>query len=264
MSKQAPFYDPIEQELIHGFSQLPSSTFRMWEPCLSVPFWEMNLWGGYVTEAQEYGSRLQLRGEESVARWKKAMQHSLWGFDSPKHKEFGNDLRVRLSGPMGPFITSPWNLKCSHHYSVYERLTGNDISTFDRIVEWGGGSGDFAKFVFNMGFSGEYVIADLPGTSLVSKANISEDPSLYNVSWTTTPPPTSDKKTLFVSTWALSETPMDLRVEVMETVSPDNWLIIYQRHIWDYDNERFFSCWEGEREEIPWIKWDRGSELIAW
>ena len=263
MSNHAPHYDSTEEALLYCWAHMPTSYFRTWGPSLNVPFWEMNLWGGYVTEAQRHGRTMVLRGEESLARWKSAMQHSMWGFGDPQYEEFGNSMKVRLSRPMGTVITSPWNLKCSHHYSVYERLTRNDITSFDRIVEWGAGSGDFAKFVFKMGFSGEYIIADLPGTSLISQANISENPAFYNVSWTQTPPPSSDKKTLFVSTWALSETPMDLRVEVMETLQPDNWLIIYQRQIWDYDNTGYFHSWEGEREEIPWIVWDGGSELIA-
>ncbi len=57
---------------------------------------------------------------------------------------------------------------------------------------------------------------------------------------------------------------MDLRTEVLKTVDPDNWLIIYQREIWGYDNNAYFIPLWGKREEIPWIRWDGGSQLIAY
>ena len=266
MPNQAPFYDDHEKDLLENYSNMPSSSFRVWKPCLRVPFYEVHLWGGYLTEAYEYGYRHNIKEEkelEKIATWREAMKFSKWGF-TEKAGHFAETMKVRISITGGPMISSPWSLKSCHHYSAYEKLSGNDINSFERIVEWGGGSGDFARFVFDMGFKGEYIIADLPGTSLISKANLSQNPDHYKVTWTTTPPPESDKKTLFVSTWALSETPMDLRVEVMNTVRPDNHLIIYQSTIWDYDNELFFGLWPGEREDVPWIYWGGGSQLIAY
>ena len=265
MSNHAEFYDEFEKTLLGIYSRKPANSFREWEPSWRVPFYETQLWGGYLTETYDYGHRhnyLNKTSQDKLETWRAAMEYTKWGF--VEKLEFADLMRVRANLIGGHVVTAPWILKCCHHYSSYERLTGTEINSFERIVEWGGGAGDFARFVFDMGFKGEYVLADLPGTSLISKANLSDKPDFYNVTWTTTPPPSSDKKTLFVSTWALSETPMDLRTEVLKTVDPDNWLIIYQREIWGYDNNAYFIPLWGKREEIPWIRWDGGSQLIAY
>lgn len=263
MTTPNEYYQKTEKRLQQIARENHPSTFRSWRPNCEVPFYEIYNYGGYVNHAWEEGQRRVRRGHEAYALWHKAMEHSGWGFFGNDHRYF--DCATRIKTPHGGIRSSTYNLKSNHHYSSYERLTGSRINYFDRIVEWGAGVGDLAKFIKKLDFKGEYIIVDLPGTMLSSQANFAEWPKSYHPTFTTKPPPHDGRKTLFISTWALSETPMELRDPAIEIIKPDNWLIIAQRKMerWGYDNEKYFKDWKGVREEIPWNVWDGGSFIIA-
>ena len=266
MTTPNDYYSKTDKELQKLAHTNHPSTFRTWEPVWDVPFFEPYVWDGYLTHAKEECARrghLGIRNLDQYAQWFSAMGHSSWGFYGADRMYF--DCAFRLKTGKGFIRSSSYSLKANHHYSSYERLTGIQINQFDRIVEWGAGVGDLAKFIFKMGFKGDYTIVDLPGTLLSSRANFAEWPKSYWPTFTSEPPPHDGRKTLFISTWALSETAMELRDPALEIIKPDNWLIIYQRNIeeWGYNNAEYFKDWEGEREEIPWIVWDGGSEIIA-
>ena len=69
--------------------------------------------------------------------WFKAMRHVPRGFtpgNSDIEQHFVYDLDPK-------FQTNAWNLRSNHHYQTYQRLSGNKINRFNRIVELGGGCG---------------------------------------------------------------------------------------------------------------------------
>jgi hypothetical protein len=262
MTTPNDYYKKTELELQKLAAANHPSTFRLWKPNYKVPFYEVLNYPQYVAFAQKEALR-RYRSPEEYAKWYMAMEHSGWGFYGNDRAYF--DCGVRIKTPKGISRTSTYNLKANHHYSSYERLTGNIINNFERIVEWGAGVGDLAKFIFKLGYRNHYTIVDLPGTLLSAKANFAEWPQSYHPIFTSEPPPHTGERTLFISTWAFSETAMELRDPALEVIKPDNWLIIAQRNIkeWGYDNETYFKDWEGKREEMSWIDWDGGSFILA-
>ena len=263
MTTPNEYYEKTEAQLKDCAERFHPSTFRSWEPNQKVPFYEVYTYPEYIAYARMEAQRRFLKSAEEYAKWFSAMQHSHWGFQGYDQLYF--DCAYRLKTVRGVCRTSAYNLKANHHYSTYERLAKKRIDRFERIVEWGAGVGDLAKFIIKLGFRGEYTIVDLPGTLLSAKANFAEWPQSYRPTFTSEPPPHDGRRTLFVSTWAFSETAMELRDPALEVIKPDNWLIIAQRNIkeWGYNNEEYFKDWEGQREEIPWIDWDGGSFILA-
>jgi hypothetical protein len=263
MTTPNDFYKETEEELKHCAAKYHPSTFRMWPPNCRVPFYEVHLYDGYLSHAVQESSRRLKAGPEAYAEWCGAMNHSAWGYYKNDRLFFDHFIKVKTT--VGEVRTSTYNLKANHHYSSYERLTGRYINSFERIVEWGAGVGDLAKFILKMGYKGEYTIVDLPGTTLSSQANFAEWPRSYRPIFTSEPPAHDGRKTLFISTWAFSETPMELRDPALEIIKPDNWLIVAQRNLveWGYNNEEYFKDWKGRREEIPWIAWDDGSFILV-
>lgn len=263
MTTPNEYYAKTEAQLKDCAERFHPSTFRSWEPNQKVPFYEVYSYPEYIAYAHMEAHRRYLKSPNEYAQWYSAMEHSPWGFQGYDQLFF--DCAHRLKVPKGTLRTSTYNLKANHHYSTYERLAKKRISRFERIVEWGAGVGDLAKFIIKLGFRGEYVIVDLPGTLLSAKANFAEWPQSYRPTFTSKPPPHDGRKTLFVSTWAFSETAMELRDPALEVIKPDNWLIIAQRNIkeWGYNNEEYFKNWEGQREDMPWIDWDGGSFILA-
>ena len=263
MTTPNDYYKQTEIDLQRLAKTNHPSTFRLWPPNLSVPFYEVHNYDGYLSHAKYESDKRLKEGAESYAMWHKAMEHSGWGFYGGDQYFF--DCATKIKTKTGSVRSSTYNLKANHHYSCYERLSHNYINGFSRIVEWGAGVGDLAKFILKLGFKGDYTIVDLPGTLLSSGANFAEWPKSYRPTFTSEPPPHDGRRTLFVSTWAFSETPMELRDPALEIIKPDNWLIVAQRNIqnWGYDNEEYFKDWEGVREEIPWNVWDGGSFILA-
>ena len=118
----------------------------------------------------------------------------------------------------------------------------------------------------DMGYEGEYIVVDLPGTRKVAEANFADMPSYLRPKTTDTVPEAA-RSTCLVSTWALSETPVETREEVMSRLKPDGYLFTYQRNIFDVDNEQWFSNLAqqqgGSFEEIDFLGWDGGSAYLC-
>ena len=171
--------------------------------------------------------------------WFKAMRHVPRGFTPGK-----SDIEQHFVYDLDPkFQTNAWNLRSNHHYQTYQRLSGNKINRFNRIVELGGGCGDFCRFVRDMGYDGEYVIWDLPMVSLIQQISLSD----VSVSFTHHVPKPAPR-TLFVATWSLSETPLEFREDMVKKLSPNNYLICYQHEFEDLSNTEYFDTWTGSRE----------------
>lgn len=224
------------------------SSFRCLDIVKQIPLYEVNNYNGYYDFAKEV---YEIQSEEFIPKWKMAMSHSSHGYCDC------SDDYLRQSIKLNDITTSPTNLKCNHHYYTYNLQTGKDILDYERIVELGGGVGDMAKFIRHMGFKGEYVIIDLPEVLEIQKYNLNG----YDV-YLTDKPVENKPNTLFISTWALSECPMEWRKEVIDTLKPENYLITYQNNFEGLDNESYFSKWEGLRFDIPWIVWDGGSKYL--
>lgn len=219
----------------------------------TMPFFESKFYPEYFGYAADIWHWMDKSWQDGFGRWKRAM--------SANPSEFSVWANWDLfTWNLKDIRTSTWHIKSNHHYFRYYTLTGIAPNDFDRIVEVGAGCGDMCKFVLDMGFSGEYVIVDLPEVQEVQKHNLRD---YSQVNWTTEPVQYDPKKrTLFISTWALSELTLAWRQELVDALKPEHYLIAYQREFEDIDNEAWFSEWEGYREELPWIHYDGGTEYI--
>jgi hypothetical protein len=58
---------------------------------------------------------------------------------------------------------------------------------------------------------------------------------------------------MFISNWALSETPLALRAQILSLVRDfDYFLVVYQPVFGEVDNERFFSEMQNDFHNIRW------------
>jgi|TARA_A100001011_G_C14147829_1_gene772696 hypothetical protein len=222
--------------------------FRDWHSVSIIPLYECHLYQEYLDYAKDIYDSLE---ESEKYIWEFCMSHTTYGYTFKHH------FHKKHSIPFRHFTTNPYNLKSNHHFFKYQTHTKNKITEFDRIVELGGGCGDFCKFVMNMGYTGDYVIIDLPVVTKIQKQNLAG----YDVRFTSAPVHYREN-TLFVSTWAISECPIEWRNEIISKLNPSNWLISYQSKFNEVDNEKYFKDFEGVREKIPWIHWDGGSKYI--
>jgi len=254
-------YDDLMATLKVEFNDLEDkSAWRDVNIIQKMPFYETKFYPeyfGYATEIYQWLKGVSGKKNNKFSgdfdRWRLAMTPDASDFRKWSNYEY-------YTFNMFDIRTSTWMTKSNHHYYRYFTLTGNNPKDFDRIVEVGGGCGDMCKFINLMGFKGEYIIVDLPQVQEIQKRNLRD---FTNVEWTTKAVENDPKKrTLFISTWALSELTLAWREELVNALKPEHYLITYQRDFEDIDNEQWFSGWEGYREELPWIVWDRGSSYI--
>jgi hypothetical protein len=218
-----------------------------------MPFYETKFYKDYYDYALHIYNKLKFSNILKFNTWKLAMIPSTEGFNN-------YDIWNKFTFKLNDIISSTWHIKQSHHYFKYEEYTGKSINDFDRIVEFGGGCGDMCKFIKQMGFDGEYIIIDLPEVHEIQKNNLI---SYYNIKFETNPiKGDENKRTLFMATWSISETTLELRNEIINTLQPNEYLIVYQRQFENISNVKWFKDWKGYREELPWIVWDGGSEYI--
>lgn len=135
-----------------------------------------------------------------------------------------------------------------HH--IYSMLK-LDLPLFelDSIFELGGGYGSLCRVISRMGFDGEYSIYDLPVFLYLQRYFLTKV-GILNVHFLTEVKPKSVG--LFVSLWALSECPMDLRIKVFNEINADNYLIAFQGSFSGIDNVEFFEKFAHRK---PYIKW---------
>jgi hypothetical protein len=215
--------------------QLPNpvpDNYREMVAINSIPLFETQIIPEFVDQARSDMAK-------ASPEWFKAMRHVPRGF-TPDNSDIERHFVLDLDPK---FQTNAWNIRSNHHYQTYQRLTGNKINRFNRIVELGGGCGDFCRFVRDMGFGGEYVIWDLPMVSRIQQVALSD----VAVSFTHHVPKPAPR-TLFVATWSMSETPQEFREIITSKLNPNNYLICYQHEFEDLSNTEYFDTWTGNRE----------------
>lgn len=113
--------------------------------------------------------------------------------------------------------TTPVTLQHAYHLMRYETTQRcRFVADLDLVVEVGGGYGNFARMLRTDGFSGEYVVVDLPVTQVFQRAYL----ALSNVAARLVTEDRLDtvdvagRRVGFVSTFALSETPLAFRAKV--------------------------------------------------
>jgi hypothetical protein len=198
--------------------------------------------------------------------------------------DWGNRWRGAIEeSPAGhpfPFLSYPDSsgnlIHHAYHLAQFEEKSGIRVDKMDYVLEFGGGYGSLCRLFHKLGFQGKYVIFDLPYFSALQQfylkslaipvhavdgfitANkgvvcLSELAQL-NAILSNDP---TEKNSMFVATWSISEIPFYLRNEVLPMVAKFKaFLIAYQDQFEEVNNTEFFSNWrETFDKEIVWKDW---------
>lgn len=155
----------------------------------------------------------------------------------------------------------------AYHVAKFEKISGREILDFDFIFEYGGGYGSMCQLVQNLGFKGKYIIFDLPilsalqnfflkinrlKTSLYSFDKRAEIFCLDNINEVEKTIPKKGKK-LFIATWSLSESPLEIRKKIYPIIQQMNaHLIGYQDYFGDVDNHQYFKDYRKRLSKLQW------------
>ncbi len=175
-----------------------------------------------------------------------------------------------------PFLYKPGSsgnlLHHCHHIFQLERICDVDVTKLDTVVEFGGGYGSLCRLVHNLGFRGRYVIYDLPEFSALQRfflrsidtpvretAGDFAQPGIYLLTDLATmrsaaqsiPDP---RRALFIATWSLSESPVELRELFLPLVSAFGYyLFAYQSKFGPVDNLEYFREYSrAKAREVEW------------
>ncbi|KKR32422.1 MAG: hypothetical protein UT65_C0001G0017 [Parcubacteria group bacterium GW2011_GWF2_39_8b] len=160
-----------------------------------------------------------------------------------------------------------------HAYSIalFSETFSLKIKSCHNIFEFGGGYGSLVRFMYQFGFTGKYIIFDLPEFSFLQKYYLSGIPRLgidFNkntertekvVSLTTTIEQSVNSVgnkplDIFIALWSLSECPIALREEIFKLLPlPKYFLIAYQEKFNNIDNVDYFKKLAILRPEYRWI-----------
>ena len=149
------------------------------------------------------------------------------------------------------------------HIAQLEERSNTNISELDSVLEFGGGYGCMCKYFYNRGFTGKYIIYDLPAFSAIQryylKANNLPITSLTNTInsgkgivciselkefHTIHDQINKEHNSLFIATWSLSETSLAIRNEILNKLDDfDYYLFAYQAQFGEMDNISYFRDW---------------------
>jgi hypothetical protein len=149
----------------------------------------------------------------------------------------------------------------AYHLCRFETDTSRKIGDFDLVLEFGGGYGEMRRIVERVGFRGRYLIFDLPELNALQRfyfCTNSGQPTatLSNVDAVRTELESEgpNARKLFIATWSLDETPLEMRQCWLNLLASfDAFLIAYQTKFAGIDNRAFFDSWQ---KQFPRIRWN--------
>jgi hypothetical protein len=176
-------------------------------------------------------------------------------------------IESSLGNPM-PFLLYPYAssnlIHLSYLLSLFVDQTGEQPEKLDVVFEFGGGYGSMCRLLHRANFQGTYIIFDLPVLSALQRFYLksvglpvspaaeveSGNPGIICISdlnqlkrlLQQLAGPAANS--LFIATWSISETSLELRNQIMDLVNPfKSFLITYQEQFWEIDNFAYFSHW---------------------
>lgn len=154
-------------------------------------------------------------------------------------------------------LTSGNAVHHAYHLVRFENLTGQDVKSFDEVIEIGAGYGSMCRIIHRLSSGRTKVtLFDLPefsalqeyflGLCGVPATLITEASHVKNVG--------VPRKRLLLATWSLSEIPRGNRLEILESLGEfDAYLIAFQEHFAEIDNLEYFNIFSRERPHITWF-----------
>ena len=193
-------------------------------------------------------------------RWRKAIEESPVGHPIPYI------LFPKSSGNL---------IHHAYHIAQFEKNTGLQVHNMDFIFEFGGGYGSMCRLFFNLGFRGKYIIFDLPSFTALQKyylktiglplyslnSFMKSETGIFCLSdhillREIIKSRTEFKKSMFIATWSLSESPLIIRNTILPLIKDfKSFLIAFQPKFGEIDNMEFFNNWMNENKSIDWVNW---------
>lgn len=173
--------------------------------------WLDPLVDGALDASEGYAGHLwyqDMRAHPEWSRWERLLTIHPWG----NPRRYSRDERTSA-------------LAISHVYALHrwEAMTGRRfLDGVDTVLEIGGGIGDFCRMIHADGFSGRYVILDLPHMRELQRCYLSLSGITADL-WIEKDIPelidsVIDRRVAIVSTWALSETPIAFRAKLFPSL----------------------------------------------
>ena len=163
----------------------------------------------------------------------------------------------------------------AYHLAQFERQTGVSVSSLRQVVEFGGGYGSLCRLYHKLGFSGRYVIFDLPEFSALQRFYVaslgmrilssvdcrSPQPGVACITnreeLKTAMRDCHPDASMFVATWSISEASGPLRDFVLPVVAGSGaFLLAYQHQFREMDNLRYFARWKKSLGRVTWYEWE--------
>lgn len=162
-----------------------------------------------------------------------------------------------------------------YHVAQFEKQTGISIDSLRYVVEFGGGYGSMCRLFHKLGFSGKYIIFDLPEFSALQEFYLrslgldvleqkNHKYALRGVACVSDREEFGQildqshaKDSMLVATWSISETPVALRDAVLPFVAGSGtFLIAFQHEFGEVDNQEYFAHWKKLLGRVAWLEWE--------
>ena len=179
----------------------------------------------------------------------------------PDWSRWRSAIRERWAGFPLPYLLYPLSsanaIHHAYHLSRLEDHAGLPVHAFRTICEFGGGYGSMCRIARSLGFSGQYLIFDLPEFSALQQYYLgavrADVLTTSDSRQLASSAERCERPRLFIATWSLSESPAGLRQTILHSMSGfDAFLIAYQDRFGEQDNTAFFGGLPSQLREIRW------------
>ena len=193
----------------------------------------------------------------------------------PDWPRWRSAVRETTLGRPRPLPRWPWSsvnaMYQAYHACRFEEATGRSLASMRTIVEFGGGYGRFCHLVHDLGFTGTYVIFDLPEVAVLQRFYLRHvglavgdgSATIWPERGVVTLVEVDRLRTLlrarprgqaaFVAIGSLSEAPLALRDAVLTEVASFNaFLVFYSARHDAFDNREYFTRWRTALDDHEW------------
>lgn len=143
------------------------------------------------------------------------------------------------------------------HLSHFLLRTSCKLEDLGAIFEFGAGYGCMCRLIYNLGFSGKYVIMDLPALLALQRYYLGAMTNNRDIEFLSKEADyikriSESQNSLFIAMWSLSETAIVFRERVLRALCSEYILLIYQDTHGDFDNAKFFSDFVEKNTNYRW------------
>ena len=172
--------------------------------------------------------------------------------------------KVIIESPVGnpePYKSYPQSsghlIMQAEHLSRFLSHTKCKLENLREIYEFGAGYGCMCRLIHNLGFSGKYVIMDLPALLRLQNYYLGKTTRgriKYLLDETDFVEQMTEEESLFIATWSISEISYEMRQRILSNAVRSKYIfIIFQAQHNHFDNVDFFEKFVKENTDYSWI-----------